>query len=96
MNRWFINSQLVGSINISTLKEKVALIAPASQGEISVEAGGNDMGSSGCVAYVFEKSNSSYSTVDLGSRGDWNSRNSSPEAQALYLWLLGLWEKYRS
>jgi hypothetical protein len=86
----FRNRKSAGEIDPSLLKEKVALIEPASGGKIYREPMLHDAGWFGCVAYLFDERNDIYTAVTLGAWGDFTERNSSQEAQSLLSWLTSL------
>ena len=86
----FKNRKSAGRIKPSIIKEKIALIRPASQGEISTQHQAYDSGWSGCVAYLFDEHADTYTAIILGAEGDFLERNSSQEAKSLLLWLRSL------
>lgn len=86
----FRNRKSAGRIDPSIVKQKIALIRPASRGEIFRQHQAYDAGWSGCVAYLFDERADAYTAILLGAEGDFLERNSSQEAKSLLLWLRSL------
>ncbi len=92
--RKLINHKSAGEIQPDKLREMIALILPASKGEMVFE---NQVAcDAGCVrfvAYIYDSGNDIYRTVLLHQGGDDNVINTSNEAETLYDWLSELMEK---
>jgi hypothetical protein len=87
----YMNAEIVGQVDKTVLNEKIKLIGAASEGTITRTPHAKDAGGRGCVAFSYDEKNKSYKETRLGSRGNFTTTNSAPEAQELYYWLQDYW-----
>ena len=80
-----LQSRRVPSAQLATTREKARV---ARDGQIEKKFVAFESGAAGCEAYLWERSDA-YRNVELGSNGDQEIRNSSPEAGQLQEWLKG-------
>ena len=90
MLKYQANKQLVGIIDLSTLRQKALLIGNAVlKGSVSdTQQVGADMGQTNYICYYIN-SNDLYQPVILSSDGDFEYHRTSEEAASLVQWLKG-------
>jgi hypothetical protein len=79
-----LRSERVSAVKLAAMQR---LVQYAKDGRIEKKHVAYDTGGFGCEAYVWERPYA-YKDVELGSKGDYEIRNLSPEAGQLEKWLL--------